>query len=449
MAAAVIDKKFYTAIYTIAMPIALQNIISFSVNLMDTVMLGKLGEIALSASSLANQMFFIFNVVCFGVASGAIVLASQYWGKRDSVAIQKITGLAVKIIIGFSVLFTIIVVAFPTQIMSIFSPDREVIEAGARYLRVVAFSYTTGGISATFLMILRSVETVKISVLIYSISFCVNVFFNYIFIFGKFGAPVMGVTGAAVGTVIARVTECIVLVFYLKFFEKKIQYKLRTLLSFDKDLMQDLIRYGMPVMINEFLWAVGVSVHSVILGHISASVVAANSICNVVYQLATSFIFGVGSATAVITGNIIGSGDIPYLQSCVKKFKKLYFFLGVASALLLILLKKPVLSIYNIEPQTLDFANQLMVAYAFAIFFMAYTCPLITGIFRGSGDTRFAALVDIGCLWCVIPIGAVAAFVFHLPPLIVFACLKMDYPLKTMFCLLRLRGTNWIRSVTR
>ncbi|MEG0272097.1 MAG: MATE family efflux transporter [Hydrogenoanaerobacterium sp.] len=443
------NKKFYNDIFTIAMPIALQNIISYSVNLMDTVMLGTLGEVALSAASLANQMFFIFNVVCFGVASGAIVLASQYWGKGDTVAIQKITGLAVKIIVGFSVIFSLFVMIFPSQIMRVFTPDAAVIEAGTRYLRMVALSYTTGGISATFLMVLRSVETVKISLLIYSISFCINVFFNYVFIFGKLGAPVLGVTGAAIGTVLARASECVILVFYLKFFEKKIHYKLKIFLSHDKALMADLMRYGMPVMINEFMWAVGISMHSVILGHISSSVVAANSICNVIYQLATSFIFGIGSATAVITGNLIGAEDIPHLQSCVKKFKVIYFFLGIASAGILLLLKKPVLAIYNIEPETLAFANQLMIAYAFAIFFMAYTCPLITGIFRGAGDTRFAAAVDIGCLWFAIPLGAAAAFWLHLPPLFVFAILKLDYPLKTFFCLMRLRGTDWIRNVTR
>lgn len=444
-----LDKKFYSNIFTIGMPIALQNLISFSVNLMDTVMLGTIGETALSASALANQMFFIFNVVCFGVASGAIVLASQYWGKGDTVAIQKITGIAVKITIAFSLLFSLFVMLFPSQIMHVFTPDAAVIEAGTRYLRMVALSYTTGGISATFLMVLRSVETVKISLLIYSVSFCVNVFFNYIFIFGKLGAPELGVTGAAVGTVIARASECVILLVYLKFFEKKIRYSLKIFLSHDKELMGDLMHYGMPVMINEFLWAVGISMHSVILGHIGSSVVAANSICNVVYQLTTSFIFGVGSATAVITGNLIGAGDIPHLQSCVKKFKHIYFFLGIFSAAFLLLLKKPVLSIYNIEPETIEFANQLMIAYAFAVFFMAYTCPLITGIFRGAGDTRFAAVVDIGCLWFAIPLGAIAAFVFHLPPLVVFAILKLDYPLKTFFCLLRLRGTGWIRNVTR
>lgn len=443
------DKKFYSTVFTISMPIALQNIISFSVNLMDTVMLGTIGEIALSASSLANQMFFIFNVVCFGVASGATVLASQYWGKRDTESIQKIIGLAVKITIAFAIVFTALVATFPTQVMRIFTPDAAVVEAGARYLRMVSFSYLFGGVSATILMILRSVETVKISLFIYSVSFCVNVFFNYMFIFGKLGAPELGVTGAAVGTVIARFSECIILLIYLMFFEKKIHFKLRIFLSHDKMLMRDLMRFGLPVMVNEFFWAIGISIHSVILGHISASVVAANSICNVVYQIATSFIFGIASASAVITGNIIGTGDIPYLRSCVKKLKHIYFVLGIASAALLIALKNPILSIYSIEPETLDFANQLMVAYAFAIFFMAYTCPLIAGVFRGSGDTRFAAVVDIGCLWFSIPIGAIAAFVFHFPPLIVFACLKMDYPLKTMFCLLRLRGTNWIRSVTR
>ena len=446
---ATMDKSFYKKMLTIAMPVALQNLISFSVSLMDTIMLGRLGEVALSAASLANQMYFIFNVVCFGVASGAIVLCSQYWGKRDTIAIQKVTSLAVKIIIAFAVLLTLLIMAMPTTIMRIFTPDPAVIEAGARYLRVVALSYLFCGISSTVLMIIRSVGTVKISVLIFSISFFVNVFFNYMFIFGKFGAPALGVTGAAIGTVLARISECVMLVIYLKFFEKKVRFSLKVMLPLDRVLLNDLLRYGLPVMLNELLWAVGISIHSVILGHISSSVVAANSICSVTYQMAMSFIFGIGSATAVMTGNIIGEGRIPYMLECIGRFKRVYLIMGTASAVLLVLLKGPILSIYNIEPSTIALANQLMYAYALAIFFAAYTNPLITGILRGGGDTRVAAYIDIGCLWLVTGLGALAAFAFHLPAIVVFLCLKLDNPIKTFLCLARLRTTAWIRSVTR
>lgn len=449
MSANTTDRGFYRTLLTIALPVALQNLISFSVNLMDTVMLGRLGEVALSAASLANQMFFIFNVVCFGVSSGAIVLCSQYWGKRDIVSIQKVTSLALKIMLVFAAVLTLIIVAIPAAIMGIFTPDAAVIEAGAKYLRMVSLSYVFSGVSTIVLMILRSVGTVKISVFIFSISFCVNVFFNYMFIFGKFGAPELGVTGAAIGTVLARISECILLVIYLKFFENKVHFTLKAMIPIDRELLHDLLHYGFPVMLNELLWAVSISIHSVILGHMSSAVVAANSICTVMYQMAMSFIFGVGSATAVMTGNIIGEGRIPYMIDCIKRFKLVYLILGTLSAVLLILLKTPILSIYNIEPETIQLANQFMYMYAVTIFFAAYTNPLITGILRGGGDTRVAAYIDIGCLWLVTLAGAIAAFALHMPVLIVFILLKLDNPMKAFFCLARLRTTAWIRNVTR
>ena len=450
MSANTADKGFYRTMLTIALPVALQNLISFSVNLMDTVMLGRLGEVALSAASLANQMFFIFNVVCFGVSSGAIVLCSQYWGKRDTVSIQKVTSLALKIVLVFAVLLTLIIVLIPAGIMSIFTPDAAVIEAGAKYLRMVSLSYIFSGISTIVLMILRSVGTVKVSVFIFSVSFFVNVFFNYMFIFGKFGAPELGVTGAAIGTVLARISECILLLLYLKFFENKVHFSLKIMIPLDRALLKDLLHYGLPVMVNELLWAVGISIHSVILGHISSSVVAANSICSVTYQMAMSFIFGIGSATAVMTGNFIGEGRIPYMLECVSRFKRVYLILGSVSAVLLILLKTPILSIYNIEPETIALANQFMYVYAFSIFFAAYTNPLITGILRGGGDTRIAAYIDIGCLWLVTGIGALLAAIFgSIPALVIFFILKLDNPMKTFLCLARLRNSDWIRNVTR
>lgn len=443
------NRNFYKTLITITMPIALQNIISYSVNMMDTIMLGSLGEVALSASSLANQMFFIFTVVCYGIGGGAVVLTSQYWGKKDINAIQTVTSIVLKLTVGLSVAFTALIMIVPKEIMSIFTNEAEVIAAGTEYLRVVALSYVFYGITSIFLIVLRSVETVNISVAIYAVSFCINVFFNYVFIFGKFGAPALGVTGAAVGTVIARVAEVIMMSVYVFKIDKKIRFRLSMIKNSSQELTMDILRYGMPVMVNELLWSIGTSMHAVILGHMGAIVVAANSICNVVFQMATSFIFGVSSASAVIIGKAVGSEDIDGAERSAHKLVRVYFVMGVISAVILLILKTPIISIYKIEDATKLLAEQFMVVYAVVIFFMAYTCPLITGVFRGSGDTKFAMVVDVGCLWSVIPIGALACFVWNLPPVAVLLCLRLDMPLKTMFSLKRLGTDRWIRSVTR
>ena len=442
------DRSFYKTILAIAIPIALQNIISYSVSLMDTVMLGEFGEVALSATALANQMFFIFTILCFGIAGGAIVLTSQYWGKRDTAAIQKIIAIAVKLTVAAALVFTLVVFLLPSQCMSIFTSEQPVIAAGADYLRIVSLSYLFFGVASTVLTILRSVENVKISLLIYTISFFVNVFFNYVFIFGKFGAPAMGITGAAVGTLIARITEFVLMCAYMLFVEKKIRFRLSMLSLTDHLLFSDLIRYGLPVMLNELFWSLGTSMHSVILGHMGSDIVAANSICYVLYQIGISSILGVGNASAVIVGNSIGAGRIDYAKQSVKRFEIIYLGIGIFSALLLLAVKTPFISIYDISDSTRQVAEQLMYAYAVSIFFMSFSCPMIMGILRGSGDTRFAGLTDVGCLWACIPLGAFAAFVLGWPALVVFSILKLDMLIKTFICLWRLRTDRWIKNVT-
>ena len=314
-----VERSFYRSLLALTLPVALQNVISYSVNLMDTLMLGGLGEVALSATSLANQVFFIYTVAIFGVAGGAIVLCSQYWGKKDVDSICRVASLALRISAAAGLLFTLVLFLFPRPVMQIFTAEPAVIEAGASYLRIVSLSYFFYGVTSTFLVVLRSVETVNVSVAIYGVSFAVNVFFNYVFIFGKFGAPRMGVAGAAVGTVLARVAEFVMIIAYMLVWEKKIRFRLHMLLWPSGGLARDLVRYGLPVMLNELLWSVAISMHSVILGHMSSDIVAANSICNVMFQMATSIILGVSNASAVLVGMLVGRGDYPYARACVNK----------------------------------------------------------------------------------------------------------------------------------
>ena len=405
-----VERSFYRSLLALTLPVALQNVISYSVNLMDTLMLGGLGEVALSATSLANQVFFIYTVAIFGVAGGAIVLCSQYWGKKDVDSICRVASLALRISAAAGLLFTLVLFLFPRPVMQIFTAEPAVIEAGASYLRIVSLSYFFYGVTSTFLVVLRSVETVNVSVAIYGVSFAVNVFFNYVFIFGKFGAPRMGVAGAAVGTVLARVAEFVMIIAYMLVWEKKIRFRLHMLLWPSGGLARDLVRYGLPVMLNELLWSVAISMHSVILGHMSSDIVAANSICNVMFQMATSIILGVSNASAVLVGMLVGRGDYPYARACVNKLIQIYAVIGVVCAALLLAVKGPVIGIYDIKESTRVLTDQLMYVYAAAIFFMAFTCPLISGVLRGAGDTRFAAVTDVGCIWAMVPLGAAAAF---------------------------------------
>lgn len=443
------ERTFFKMLWTIGLPVALQNLISTSVNLMDTLMVGRLGENALSAVSIANQIFFFYSISIFGITSAAVILCSQYWGGGNTRAIQKVLTLSLRLAAVAGIAFVVLLLLMPAQLMRLFTPDAAVITMGVGYLRIVAVAYLFYGLTTTCLMVLRSVEDVKIAMCIYSLSVVVNIFFNYMFIFGKFGAPEMGVAGAAMGTLIARSLEFVIMLAYMLHFEKKIQYKLPMLRQMEPVLLKDMVQYGMPVMINELLWGTAHSLHVVILGHMSVEAVAANSICSVVFQMTMSFIIGVSSASAVIIGKTVGQGDLKQTSQYAHRLLWVYLATGIVLSCLIIVLREPIIQFYKIEPETVVMARQFMLVYAVVIFFTGFCHPMITGILRGGGDIMYAAAADAGCLWLFLPVGAAAAFVFHLSPPLVYFVLRIEIIMKLFVCLFRLRNDNWIHVVTR
>lgn len=443
------NQRFYRMLWTIGLPVALQNLISTSVNLMDTLMVGHLGENALSAVSIANQIFFFYSISIFGITSAAVILCSQYWGSQQVSAIQKVLTLSLRLAAMAGTIFAVLLLLLPEQLMSLFTPDRAVIQMGVDYLRIVAVAYIVYGLTTTCLMVLRSVEDVKIAMCIYSLSVLVNIFFNYMFIFGKFGAPALGVAGAAIGTLIARSLEFAIMLVYMLHFEGKLQYRLPMLRQMEPLLLRDLVHYGMPVMINELLWGTAHSLHVVILGHMSVEAVAANSICSVIYQMTQSFVIGVSSASAVIIGKTVGQGDLPRTAQYAHRLLWVYLVVGLTLASLILLLREPMVRFYNITPETAAMAQQFMLVYAVVMFCTGFCHPLITGILRGGGDILYAAVADAGCLWLFLPIGAAAAFFLQLEPPQVYFILRLEIVLKTVLCLFRLRNDNWIHVVTR
>ena len=304
------DRALRNSLLGIAIPIALQNLLTYMTGMMDTVMLGQLGEVELSGASLANQFGTIYMVLTFGVASGANVLLSQYWGKGDTASIRSILAVAYRVALLLSLLFTAAAFLFPQAILSCFTPDREVIAAGAGYLSIVCFSYTLNGMTNVMLMSLRSVGTVGISVLVYITSFFVNTGLNWVLIFGKLGFPALGMAGAALATVIARGVEFAIAGVFLLRFEKKICYSLGAFLRYDHSFRRDFFQNVTPVMLNELAWSLGNSMVLVVMGRMGRDFVTANSITNITVQVASVFIIGLSNATSVVVGNGIGAGEV-------------------------------------------------------------------------------------------------------------------------------------------
>ncbi|MCI8359961.1 MAG: MATE family efflux transporter [Clostridiales bacterium] len=447
------EKSFYKNVLAIALPIALQNFIVFATSMMDTIMLGSVGETLLSASALANQPFFILSLVCFGLSGGATVLASQYWGKRDMASIRMIFSIVLKAAFFISAVLGLAVLLAPETVMGLYSQNPEIIAEGTKYLRIIGYAYFFFGVGNTLLCSIRSVELVKISVVVNSSSFVANVFLNWVLIFGNLGAPAMGIRGAAIATLTARILEFVITMVYVLFIDKRLQMRVRDLFRFDKVFAKDLLVYGTPVLLNEVMWSLGITLQAALLGHIeyaSGDPVAANSVTSMVQQLSTIVIFGIANAAAVMVGKAIGEKDLETAERRAHTLKYMSFIVGAAACLIILLLRSVAVDFYNIPEASKALARDMMVVMAVITFFVSVSSISIVGILRGSGDTRFCLTVEMISLWLVaLPLAFMAAMAFHWPVPVVLLLMKIDEPLKCLLCMIRMRGRKWMKSVAR
>ncbi len=444
------EKSFFKSMLAIVLPIAMQNVISFGVNAMDSVMLGSLGDIAVSGANLGGQPFFLMSMAGFGIAGGGSVLIAQYWGKRDKETIRRVMRISMLSITIISVIAAFLCFFFPYQVMSLYTHEAEVQAAAAGYLRVISIGFIFYAIANNYMNSLRAVENVKMSTAIYGMSFFVNVFFNYVFIFGKFGAPRLEVVGAAVGTTAARIFEFVAVMIYMYGFEKEIGYKMHCMFKIDKTLLPDFVRHALPVIGNEMIWGMGATATSMIMGRIGSTFVAANSITNVIAQLAQVFIFGVANAAATLCGITIGSGNKERAQKVANTMLLTGVTFSFVSMAVILLLRNPFLSIYDITPQAKENAYNMM-------FVLALTQPIATidlisivGILRGGGDTKLGLVLDGGGMWLInIPMGIITGLVLKIPPALIFIAMRSDSFIKIFIELRRISSGRWMKTVTR
>ncbi len=443
-------RHFYKLVFSLVLPMALQNLINVGVSTADVVMLGKVSETALSGSSLAGQVQFIMFLILFGLTSGAGVLTAQYWGKKDIRTIEKVMGITMRIALYIAILFTAAVLLFPNQIMSIFSNEEDVIQAGVSYLRIMAFSYLFTTMTLIYLNIMRSIERVIISTIVYLVSLVVNVLLNFVFIFGMFGLEPMGIRGAALATLIARIIEFLIVVFYAKFVNKDVRFHMKDLFPHDKLLMKDFVKYSMPVLINELIWGAGTSTNAAIIGHLGKAAVAANSVTQVTRQLAMIVSFGLANATAILIGKAIGENKEERAKLYAKRFMRLSFLFGIIGSFVILgtsLIAKDMLSLSDQAKTYMSFMMFVMSYFAIG---QSFNSVVVVGICRAGGDTKFGLYLDAFFLWGIsILFGAMAAFVFKLPVPIVYMVLLSDEILKAPVSYWRYRTMKWLKNVTR
>lgn len=444
------DRQFYRSFLTLCLTLMLEQAVILSVNLADNLMLGAFSEASLSGVAAVNQIQFVLQQAVYGVSNGIIVLGSQYWGQKRTDEVKKLSSIGIRVALVICLMLFFAVSLFPHKALMLFTQEPKFISEGVKYLNIMRFSYVFFGLSTIMLGTMRIAESVKIALKVSVVSLCINVLINYLLIFGNFGCPTMGVQGAAIGTLTARIVECFIIAFFMFRKEKRLCMKIQDFAHVDKAMLRDYLRIGTPILVTSVLWGVANALQTVILGHMSDSAIAAQSISNTLFLLLKVTSVGAASAASIIIGKVIGSGDFKKLREYVRTLQGIFVLIGLSLAALFTLVRFPLLSIYNISDETRRLANAFMTIQTITICTMSYQMPTNTGIIRGGGDTKFVLILDIVSIFIIVlPLSALAAFVWHLSPIVVTFILNSDQIFKCIPAFIRANRYKWVRQLTR
>lgn len=445
-----LDKSFYRKFFSIYVALVLQNIITLSVNLADNMMLGAYSEISLSGVAAVNQIQFVYQQILHALGDGLVIFCSQYWGKKQTGPMKRIAATAMHAGLLVCVLLFSLVSLFPYQALGIFTTDTAIIGEGVRYLHIIRFTYLFFAVTQILLATLRSAEIVKIAFLLSVQTFFINCCINYVLIYGRLGAPEMGVAGAAIGTLVARIVECTVLICYMVKKGNRLGIRLKDYFSFDRVLCKDYVRITAPMMAVSGLWGLNTALQTVVLGHMTSAAIAANSAASNLFLMVKSAAVGASSTASILIGKTIGTGDLNLVKNYARVLQKMFVVIGLISGTVLFFLRIPVLSFYDLSPETKEMANTFLIILSVVCMGMSYQMPTNTGIIRGGGNAMFVVKLDIISIWMiVIPLSFFMAFVVKASPTVVVCCLNADQIFKCVPAFLEANYGSWIRKLTR
>jgi len=444
------DKHFYKTFFRLFLILTAQNIITYSVNVADNVMLGVYNQTALSGAAAVNQIQYVLQQLTMGgIGEGLVVLASQYWGKRRTEPIQRLIGIALLCALVIGILLTSAAFLLPQQMVALFT-DKPAIQAKAvEYLSIVRYSYIVFMITSILLASLRSVQVVGIAFRLSVMSLFINVGINYLLIFGALGFPEMGIRGAAIGTLIARCAELLVLLLYCRKKDLPFRFHLRKLFPPKKSLFRDYLKVTLPCAVSAILFSCSVAMQTVIFGHLSGDAIAANSAAGTLFQYCKMIPISASSAAAVWIGRTVGSGDLSNLRSYVRTLQILFVGIGILANGILLLIATPILGLYALTPTALAHAHGMVLALSITGMGTAYEMPAMCGIIRGGGDSRFVMISDFIYSWgLAVPLSLLSAFVFRWPVAVIAFCMNVDQIIKCLSVGIKTNRYTWIKSLT-
>ncbi len=442
------DKVFLSTLFTLSLPIAFQNLINTTLNALDNIMIGSLGSEVIAAVGFANQIFLVLSTLLFGVCTGCCIFISQFYGKKDYDNLKRSIALNLVGTLSIAVIFTALALFAPAWLIGLFTHDGQVISYGSQYMRLIAISYIPMALSFTYSSAMRAVGKSQIPLYISILSLFINAFFNYVFIFGKFGIAPMGVRGAAIGTIIARGVELILnlTITYGKL--PVIQVHFNHITSVTYVFLKRFVKITLPVILNEGVWSVGIAIYSAIFGRLSTDAVAAMNITKVLENMMMVFLMGMGSAAGIMIGQKIGANDEKTAIQYSHTFTLLIPIISLIFCAIMLLIRPVFLSFYNIDPEIKQLTYELIAISTLVIPFKGFNYVHIVGSMRSGGDTIVSLLVDGFGVWGIsIPLMLITGIWLHLDVRIVYFCSLCEEFVKCIIVFFRIKSNKWIKNL--
>ena len=444
------EQGYFKHLLILAIPMMLQNLITFAVGFADNIMVGTLGEVAISGVYIGNQVQTLIQTIVIGVDSAMLILAAQYWGARDTGSIKKLLVIALRIALGFALLLTLAVFIAPRFVIRLFSQDDAVVVEAMGYLKYVRWTYLLFAASQILLTGMRSVEKVRIGMYASFISLGVNVVLNYIFIFGKFGAPAMGAAGAALATLISRLVEFGIAFGYVMFADTRLGFRIKDLPYTSKNLWKDFFRYGAPVIAGWVVWGINTAFQGAVVGSMGPNVTAAVSIYSNCFSMSGVILSGISGAAGIITGQLVGAGEVEKVKNHARIIQLVLLGVGLFGCLVLNLIKGWFIGLFNVSGETVTIARQILTSFSFLFIGTCVQGHALGSTVKPGGDTKFVFINDtIFVFGFVIPMAILCCYVWNLAPWIVFTVLRSDEVLKWPVAFIKINSFNWIKNLTR
>ncbi len=442
------DKVFIRKMLSLAIPVAFQQFITAGLNMVDVLMVGQLGEASIAALGLANQIFFLFILFLFGVTSGMAIFTAQFWGKGDVESIHKVMGISLTVALLVSIFFTLAATLFPEAVLSFYTEDQEVIALGSSYLRIVGVSYLFTAIVTSYYAVLRSIMHVKLTVMVSVIALILKSILSYMLIFGIGGLPALGVRGAAIATAFGWLLQFILILILIYTLKTPLAVNPLTFFRFERAFLFRVLGTAMPAAINEVFWSVGITVYNAVYAHISTGAIAAVQINATIEEITFVLLIGLGNACAIMIGNEIGAGRSEVAFEHSRRFLILVVLIALVSGIMILFIREPVVSLYEISPEVAASARRLMTIFALTVWLRSINFILFIGALRAGGDTRFAMFMEIFSIWLVgVPAALIGGFVLHLPVEGVYLLVLSEELVKLFVIFRRFLSRKWIHDL--